>query len=95
MNLLNFFEWFLNIKIKMSKKAFLSFSIKSDIEHPVTQFLLLNKKIGGNLVQKQNGIIKEYYGNEDLKDIYTEILIQEFMKINEEKIQRGWKDSEK
>ena len=46
-------------------------------------------------MQKQNGIIKEYYGNEDLKDIYTGILIQEFMKINEEKIQRGWKDSEK
>ena len=29
----------------MSKKSFLSFGIKSDIEHPVTLFLLLNKKI--------------------------------------------------
>ena len=36
-------------------------------------------------MDKQKRIVEEYYGEESLKDIYTEILKQEFIKDYEEK----------
>ena len=45
-------------------------------------------------MEKQNGTIQEYYGEEDLKDIYMQILKQEFIKEYEEEM-RGWKYNEK
>ena len=37
-------------------------------------------------MDKQKIIVQEYYGEEDLKDIYTQILKQEFIKEYEEKM---------
>ena len=46
-------------------------------------------------MDKQERIVEEYYGEESLKDIYTQILKQEFIKDHEEKILKGWKNNEK
>ena len=45
-------------------------------------------------MDKQKVMVQEYYGKEDLKDIYTQILKQEFIKEYEEEM-RGWKYNEK
>ena len=52
--------------------------------------IVLNKNIGGSLVDKPKVMVQEYYGKESLKDIYMQILKQEFIKEYEEKM-RGWK----
>lgn len=45
-------------------------------------------------MDKQKITAQEYYGEESLKDIYTQILKQEFIKKYEEEM-RGWKNNEK
>ena len=45
-------------------------------------------------MEKQKITVQEYYGEENIKDIYTQILKQEFIKEYEEKM-RGWKNNEK
>ena len=40
-------------------------------------------------MEKQKKTVKECYGQENLKDIYTQILKEIFIKDNEKKIQRG------
>jgi hypothetical protein len=40
-------------------------------------------------MDKQKRIIEEYYGEENLKEIFTQILKQEFIKDNEEKSLKG------
>lgn len=40
-------------------------------------------------MDKQKITVKEYYGEEKLKDIYTQILKEKFIKDYEDKIQRG------
>jgi len=40
-------------------------------------------------MDKQKRIVEEYYGEESLKDIYTQILKKEFIKDYEEKILKG------
>lgn len=40
-------------------------------------------------MDEQKRIVEEYYGEENLKDIYTQILKQEFIKDYEEKILKG------
>ena len=46
-------------------------------------------------MDKQKRIVENYYGEENLKDIFTQILKQEFIKDYEEKILKGWKCNEK
>ena len=46
-------------------------------------------------MDEQKRIVEEYYGEENLKDIYTQILKQEFIKDYEEKILKGWRENEK
>jgi len=46
-------------------------------------------------MDKQKRIVEEYYGEESLKDIYTQILKKEFIKDYEKKILKGWKNNEK
>ncbi len=40
-------------------------------------------------MDKQRITVKEYYGKENLKDIYNQILKEKFIKDNEDKIQKG------
>ena len=40
-------------------------------------------------MDKEERIVEEYYGQESLKDIYTQILKQEFIKDYEEKVLKG------
>ena len=46
-------------------------------------------------MDKQKRIVEEYYGEESLKEIFTQILKQEFIKDCEEKTLKGWKNNEK
>ena len=46
-------------------------------------------------MDKQKRIVEDYYGEENLKEIFTQILKQEFIKDYEEKILKGWKSNEK
>ena len=46
-------------------------------------------------MDKQKIKVKEYYGEENLKDIYTQILKEKFKKDNENKIQKGKKTMKK
>jgi len=45
-------------------------------------------------MDEQKITVQEYYGEESLKDIYTQILKKEFIKEYEEEM-RGWKNNEK
>ena len=45
-------------------------------------------------MDKQKRIVENYYGEKSLKEIFTEILKQEFIKDYEEKM-KGWKFNEK
>ena len=40
-------------------------------------------------MDKQKRIVENYYGEENLKDIFTQILKQEFIKDYEEKMSKG------
>lgn len=40
-------------------------------------------------MDRKERIVEEYYGEESLKEIFTEILKQEFIKDYEEKILKG------
>ena len=44
---------------------------------------------------KQEKSVKEYYGEENLKEIFTQILKQEFIKDYEEELFEGMKCNEK
>ena len=46
-------------------------------------------------MDNQKRIVEELYGEENLKEIFRQILKQEFMKDYEEKILKGWKCNEK
>ena len=40
-------------------------------------------------MEKQKITTEEYYGEEDLKGIFTQILKEKFIKDNEDKIEKG------
>ena len=40
-------------------------------------------------MEKQEITVQEYYGEENLKDIYMQILKEKFIKDNEDRIQKG------
>ena len=46
-------------------------------------------------MDKQEKRVEEYYGEDSLKEIFTQILKQEFIKDYEEKMSKGWKSNEK
>ena len=46
-------------------------------------------------MDKQKRIVEDCYGEENLKEIFTQILKQEFIKDYEEKTLKGWNNDEK
>ena len=61
----------------------------------MTFLIVLNKKLEASYMYQKGRCVEEYYGKENLKEIFTQILKQEFIKDYEDKTLKGWKNNEK